>query len=267
MNHNVSSMAHYRRRRRRAGNVRWLLLLLFFLACAVGGYFFGQSPLFNISKIEVSGLNALTEEDVILHSGISVGEHIYKINTNLAAKLIATDPWVKSVTVKRRLPSTIQINVTERVAVAMVPYTNGVLQVDAEGYVLKTQKLLDGMPLMILAGISDIPADVLPGQQLESDSLKKGLSMVAVLTQDAAGIISEIDVSDTQQIIVQNIYGVEWRVGDGSNFMNKFKIANQITADEEAAGRLGQIVYIDVSLMDKPTIAYRKSGSYATGTE
>jgi len=255
---NVSSMDYYKKKRRRAGSIRWFLLLMFLLACIFAGYFFSQSAFFNISNIKVTGNNILTAEEVISHSGLTAGEHIYQANMTLAKNLISTDPWIDKVTVKRRLPSTVVITVKERVAVAVVPVEGGVLQVDAQGYVLKRQRLLEGLPLMTIGGVTDIPDNILPGQQISSPALTKGLSVVSYMTKESAGVISEVDVADTQQIVLQNIYGIEWRIGDGSNLMTKFNICNQITADEEAAGRLGKIVYIDASLMDKPTILYRK---------
>ncbi len=255
---NVSSMDRYRKKRRRTGSIRWFLLLLFLLACIFAGYFFSQSAFFNISHISVTGNKVLTTEEIVSHSGLKTGEHIYKANMTLAQNLISTDPWVDTVAVRRRLPSTVVIEVKERVAIAVVPVEGGVLQVDAKGFVLKRQKLLEGLALMTIGGVADIPDNILPGQQINSAALTKGLSVVSHMTKDAAGVISEVDVTNTQQIILQNIYGIEWRIGDGSNFMTKFNICNQITADEEAAGRLGKIIYIDTSLMDKPTILYRK---------
>lgn len=252
----VSSMEHYRKKKQRAGNVRWFRLALFFLVCALAGYLLAQSPIFNLRHIEVVGNDTLTAEQVIAHTGLEYGQHIYEVNLGLIENLIKTDPWVDQVSVKRKLPSTIEITVTERVAVAMVQTAYGLLQVDKDGYVLKAQRLVDGMPLMLITGVSDIPEGVLPGQKIESESLQQGLNVIALMNEEAASVISELDVTTPQKIIAQNIYGVEWRIGDGSDFLRKFEICKQITLSEEEAGRLGLVAYIDASLPDKPTMAY-----------
>ena len=246
-------------RRRRAGSFRWLFIVLLMLACLVAGYSFSHSVFFQVREIRVSGTTELTAEKVIELSGIEKGQQIFEINTSRAERMIATNYWVEQVDVKRVLPATIDITVKERVAVAAISTPACIILVDGGGYVLGVQRLLDGLPLMILSGASDVPTNVLPGEQLTSKSIAEGLSVVTQMTEESASTISELNIANTQNIIAHTVYGVDFYLGDKGSFMKKYEIAMQILQSEDEKGNLNKLKYVDVSIPSQPTLSYRSS--------
>ena len=210
-------------------------------------------------EIRVSGVTELTAEKVVELSGIQKGQQIFEINTSRAERMITTNYWVDQVDVKRVLPATIDITVKERIAVAAISTPDCILLVDGGGYVLGVQRLLDGLPLMILSGAGDVPTNVLPGEQLTSKSIAEGLSVVAQMTEESASTISELNIANTQNIIAHTVYGVDFYLGDKGSFMKKYEIAMQILQSEDEKGNLNKLKYVDVSIPSQPTLSYRSS--------
>lgn len=86
-------------------------------AAAVGVLVFQlltKLPLFRIEKFEVKGNKTLESNDIILYSGITVGENIFTIDKQKIDASLKTEPYVESSEIKRKLPDTIEIKITEK---------------------------------------------------------------------------------------------------------------------------------------------------------
>lgn len=100
-------------RRRR----RFFRFLLFLFILSMILLFMFRSPIFNIKAYFVQGNYNLTEEDIIMKSGINLGDNIFKIDKSLALENISTLSYIKNIQIKRKLPSTIEFNIEERIGV------------------------------------------------------------------------------------------------------------------------------------------------------
>lgn len=90
-------------------------------------------PILKVSSIEVNGTAATDPAAVIETSGIVEGENLLRVNVNSAAHNIVELPWVKSVTINRKLPGTISVEVQERVAAVFQSSADGDVIYDTEG--------------------------------------------------------------------------------------------------------------------------------------
>lgn len=252
----IVDLTQEKKRRKRAGSLVWLWKLLLMMAALVLGFGLAQSPLFNIRTIEVNGLNHLDEDAVVALSGLETGGHIYEANIKKAENMIATNIWVQQVQVTRKLPNTIVVDVLERVPAAAVTTPDGLYVVDSTGVLLQRQKLLDGLAVLVVSGISDIADDAKLGAQLENAALSDALTVIRQMDEQAASVIAEIDVANTQKIVARTTFGVDIYLGDRSNFAEKFTLAMQIMSEESDRGRVESLDYIDVSLVDQPVLAY-----------
>ncbi len=86
--------------------------------------FICQSKLFNIKKIKISGTNQTDKEEILELADISCNKNIFQINLSTAKKLIASHPWVKSVTIKRDLNCELLMSVIEQKPIAIVQIGN-----------------------------------------------------------------------------------------------------------------------------------------------
>ncbi len=253
---NVVSLAEEKKRRRRAGSLGWLWTAVVLIGALSLGFGLAQSPLFHIRSIEVTGIGRITREEVLELAGITPGEHIYEVNLKKAANMIATNRWVEQVEIKRKLPATVVINVKERVPAAAITTGDGLYIVDSGGVLLARQKLLDGLSMLVISGIGALPEDAYLGTQLDDPDLAAALAVIRQMDEQSAAVIAEINVADSQRIIAHTTYGVDFYLGDKSDFAAKFKLAMQILQNETNKGLLESVDYIDVALTDQPVLAY-----------
>jgi cell division septal protein FtsQ len=73
---------------------------------------------FRVQQIVVRGLHAVPESDILRLADINVGTALYNVPAAKSKKRIETHPWVRFAYVRRRMPDTIEIRVTEREPVA-----------------------------------------------------------------------------------------------------------------------------------------------------
>ena len=103
----------------RSPKSRGFLAKLLTLAAVVAALMFGVSVFFQVNTFEVSGNENYSEEAIILASGVELGDSILLVDRGKTASQTTTKlPYVEKVTVSRRLPGTVVIEVTEGQAVA-----------------------------------------------------------------------------------------------------------------------------------------------------
>ena len=89
---------------------------------------------FAVDEAEITGSSHVPAEEVQRLSGLAPGTNIFAVSPGAAARRIEQSPWIESATVRRRLPSQVTIEVTEREAIALVRMGKLFL-IDGEGTV------------------------------------------------------------------------------------------------------------------------------------
>jgi len=98
--------------RKKKANRRLLFYLaVFFVLISIIVYL--QSPLSHIKQIDINDNYVLSKEDVIKISDVALDTNIWMLNTGSTKKKVENHPVIESVTVKRKLPFTVEINVNE----------------------------------------------------------------------------------------------------------------------------------------------------------
>ena len=73
------------------------------------------SDYFLINRIDISGNNNVTEEEILTASGVAIGQNNISISIEEVETALAQNPWMERVSVKRVLPDILEIIVQERV--------------------------------------------------------------------------------------------------------------------------------------------------------
>lgn len=253
---NIADMKQYQRNRRKAGNMRWILIGVFMLACLLAGYFFSRSPFFFIENIKVEGNASIDGQRVIEISGLEKGQSIFSSNLKKAEEWLPIDPGIKSATVKRKYPNTVIIHVTPRIPLVTLSTGGGFIEVAGDGTVVSRSRTLSGLDLPILSGVSGFASGIIPGSRIEDEKLKIGLEVVSQFPSGAAKVINEVNVDDTEKIKIYTDDKIEIRIGDASDFQEKYEILQKIIEDQTQKGKINNIQYIDVGLTSKPVIYY-----------
>lgn len=116
----MAAARNNRRRRRGRGRLGPLFKLLCVLAVVVA-LTMGATVFFRVETVAVSGNIRYTQEEVVQATGIQVGDNLFRMNKyQVARQVLQKLPYVEELTIRRGLPSTIVITVSEWDAVARV---------------------------------------------------------------------------------------------------------------------------------------------------
>ena len=171
-------------------------------------------PFFNISSVSCSGTSVLTEDAVIDASGVVLGVNIFRIPVHQIEENIENAlPYVADVAVHRSFPSSVRLEVTERVPVAYVQNGVSYLVIDGNGIALETAENLTvrgTLPLVPELKL-DPEAKIVLGQQVavvDNYRLNELLDCINLVSQKSNlnGRVTKIMVNDLLQyeVTVEN---------------------------------------------------------------
>lgn len=98
--------------------------------------------------------------------------------------------------------------------------------------------------------------DIKTGSRLKSEKLAVGLALITQMDEYAMETVTEINVSDSQNIVMGTVYGIKIYFGDENDIERKFEICNSILEEENESGSLTKIEYIDISVPEHPALKY-----------
>lgn len=125
------------RRGRRWGRIVSVAVLAL---AAAGSPWWGRAALsrlefFRVRHVRIQGVRFLAPSELVLHLGVDTTASVWDPLDPLTAR-VRTHPLVEDATVRRSLPGTLVVRVTEKVPVALVPARGGFAAYDADARVL-----------------------------------------------------------------------------------------------------------------------------------
>lgn len=131
-----------RRRRSRRKNGFVYRLLSFIIICVV--LVMASIVFFKANVIEITGCQRYTQEEIAQAAGVSKGDNLFLLNKfSMANRIFKQLPYVDEVQISRRLPDTLEIQVTECVAAAVIEQDGNVWLIDKKGKILENIKESD----------------------------------------------------------------------------------------------------------------------------
>lgn len=202
--------------------IKWTSILLLLAGAIV---FILTTPMFNIKKINITGTEQLTEEEILSLSGLNLNENIFKNSKSKIVNNIKQNPYAESVTIKRRLPDTLEITIKERQKSYMLKFVNGYVYIDTQGYILDISD--NKLELPIISGYKTEEGKITVGNRLNNEDLEN-LNNVLKITDSLLEIemtknqITNIDISNKEDYTVY-IESEKKTIhfGDASNLSNK----------------------------------------------
>ena len=170
------------------------------------------TPAFDIKEIEVSGNVVLKDEDIIRAGGLVKGVNIFSISIGEVEENLKSKETIKSVKVKRTLPSTITVTIVEEVGVAYLTSEEGFIEITAEGRCIKvsdgSETTKDGVKVTTppqlpkITGMNNVKYKV--GKTITAENERQLDALLLCLKEFAKRgcyrNMLEIDVSDTSDI-------------------------------------------------------------------
>lgn len=230
---------------------------LLFLLVGLGIYFM-LSPFFNIKNITTDGNEKITSEELISLSQINLEENTFKLQKSQIEERIKENPYIDTVVVKRKLPSTIHIQVTERKPILMLTFANAYVYVGKQGYLLEiSQNPLD---VPIITGFVTPEEEIHAGNRLCNEDLQRLEQAIQIIkvaeSNDIASLITKINIQDKQNYILElKSENKTVHLGDNSNLSTKMLyIISILEENKDVEGE----IFVNTDLNNKGAIFRKK---------
>ena len=156
------------------------------------------SPIFDIKNIETEGNLQISNEKLISISSLQLHTNIFKFNKGIIKEKIKENAYIDTVEVTRKLPSTVQITVTERVPKYMLQFADSYVYINNQGYMLEISN--EKLEIPILIGFTTDLSNIKAGNRINVEDLKK-MDMVIKIYEAAKSnglgeLITKIDISN-----------------------------------------------------------------------
>ncbi len=112
-----------------------------------------SSDYFAVTDFQIEGLRRLEEPEILTTAAVPKGTNVFSVDTTKVETLLKAHPWIADAAAHRRLPRSVEIEITERIAVATVLFDVPYL-VDDTGEVFKRWARGDPTPAPVLTGFS-----------------------------------------------------------------------------------------------------------------
>lgn len=232
-----------RKRKKRIKRIKFFVKLFLLVGIIAGGITFAlTSPIFNIKDINVINNITIPSDTIVSLSGVKPEENIFKFYKGDVINKIKENPYVESVEIHRKLPSTIEIDIKERVAVYNVDYMGKYAYINTQGYILEISDDSRGMP--VIQGATTSEDDIVPGNRLNESDLKRLEVVIRIMNaaKDSGldGQVTSIDISNENEYsIYLNDEKKTVHLGDANNLSNKMLYVQAIIEQEK--GKEGEI--------------------------
>lgn len=219
--------------------IKYISILLIIVSCLVIAC---CTPIFNIEEINVEGNKKNSTESIISQSELKKYENIFKYRKDKVIENIKKNPYISEVSIKRKLPRTVNIKVTEREIKYQINFINSYVYIDKYGYILENSSQRQNVP--IIYGVAKEEQELLGNTRLGYEDVEKlndiNKIMEAFKSVSINNIITEINAEKKGEFIIyieeetKKIY-----IGNSSNLSNKILYIQKILENEK--GKAGTI--------------------------
>lgn len=128
-----------RKKRRKKEKIKRRVFGIFFLLLVLlsAVIIILKTPLFSVKTLTIEGNFTVDSEKIAAASGLGEGESIFNRTSSYAKKAIESLPYISEATVKKKLPSTVTISVTELPGAFLLELDTGNFVIDKNGKTVK----------------------------------------------------------------------------------------------------------------------------------
>jgi cell division protein FtsQ len=241
-------------------------ILAVVLVCVLTLFVLSKTPVFTIENVSVEGADHLTSAEISALVNVPEGSTLLNVDTDSIYTSLMRDSWVESVSVTRKFPSSLVINVKERQVAAVVDVVVGTAQETQKWAIAK-----DGMWLMAIPDeasdlgqqlssqifedaqnvlhIEGVPYGVDPeiGTYCTDENVNNALAIVSGMTTDLANQVKKVTATDAESTLLTLDSNVEIAFGTAEDIRDKELVCQEIMEQNPS------VVYINVRVVSKPT--------------
>lgn len=220
-------------RKKRKRNV--FKALIFTVIIAVGVLIaLSLTVLFKIETITVSGDTRYTAEQIIENSDVKIGDNLWRTTSqNVTEKLSEALPYVANAKVVRKIPSEVEIVITETLPAYSISKGKKYILINEKDKVLEENAAKKGDTVQII-GIEILNTKAGTTLTVKSPESYDAAKEIINSASSNELKLTQVDVSDTN--LLTAVYGGQIRLefGSRSDMMSKLKMAKEIISKLES---------------------------------
>ena len=226
-----------RKRKKRNKRIKLVLKIILLIAVISGGIAFAlTSPIFNIKEIKVINNNQVTSDTIVSLSELKTDQNIFKFYKSNVIEKIKENPYIESIEIKRKIPSTVEINVTERIPTYSIDYMGKYAIINNQGYILEITD--DKKTFPVILGSKTAEQEMSTNQRLNDEDLEKLEDVLKIMSvakdNNLSDKITNIDITDKNEYsIYLETEKKKVHLGDSSNLSNKMLYVIAILEQEK----------------------------------
>lgn len=205
------------------------------------------SPLLRVQHVQVTGAVNLTPEQVEALVA-SNGDSMFRLDLDAAEDRILENTLVRSVTIERSWPSTLNVTLAERTPWASWQIGEKTYIIDSEGRVLPDVPAPAG-PVIQHIDATNSPAQ---GERVDTNAISLALLLIDAVPARMQLGITGMEWSSTAGMTIATDAGYRVVVGDGDDLEYKLAVWSQIDATvgrDKMSGRT-----LDLRFGDRPSL-------------
>lgn len=222
-------MSAKKRRKKRGGAIWGSLSAIIICAALV----LGVSVFFRVSNFEVVGASRYSEGEIIEASGIKVGSNLIFLDRGAIESRISKElVYVGMVTVSRKLPNTVAIEVRESGTVACIETESGLWLIDNYGRLLEpcpTSEASNYIKVMGFSALSPVAGQkivVAEEDKAKADYLEDLLS--SLYSAEMLSDVTAVDMSTSGNAQLDYLGRFKVKLGKSSELDNKLGLLKSV---------------------------------------
>lgn len=167
-----------------------------------------KTTFFKLNDVEIIKSDNIIPQEVLKYGGIRLKDNLFELQPELIEKKIEQHPLVKKAKIKQNRFSKFIIEITERKPVAYVTSRKGeIFQIDREGYLMDLNWDTNNHRFPFITGISI--ETTAKGEKIKDEKVVLALNLMEALNEFFRDQISEINVSDRDNLYIYTIDGIK----------------------------------------------------------
>ena len=217
-----------------------------------------SAPEFAVTEIVIEGEDRIGEPELLAVADLALGDNVFARSPEAVRTALMDHPWIADVTVTRRLPGTLRIDVREHEAAALL-IVGDIYLISDDGVVIKQAEAGDPTDLPVITGVDR-------GRFVRDLGYRTQLltTIVALISEyDTAGLsaraeLGEIHVEPTDELTVfVGEEAMEVRLGEGPYRRKLQRLSRVLDELRREEARAAYVFLDNVRRPDRVTVRLR----------
>lgn len=231
-----------RRKRRRNMSLYYFIVVVFVIMALI---FLSLTVFFNIKKVEITGTDLYTDEQIIQIAGITDSDNLFRIDTSqIKTDILNSFPYLEDITIQRKFPSTLKLTAVQAVPMANIQNEDSTFCViSTTSRIIETGVLEKKEGLVTVVGM-DLEVKDLGKSYEDKDSMKTTILSQILSEINTLGMtkMNTIDLKDRKNIKMTYDGRLDIELGSSVDLAFKIKYVNAVI-DKLSDTYQGTLIY------------------------